>query len=854
MIRFVDINTGDVYNGDKPYVHWFDNEQSVGLNYSKTFLLVTDESRACDVVLDSECFALVDDYKLQQAASKNINGKDFFDLSEITSKKICLNAVKTDDLSIFQFTVIAKGKYIGEVRDEFTVRMNATDYTYIIGADFYDENEALGVNLANFGQEISQEIQRAVYEKNIYEDKPDYILINRKYKEILNEYVNIIANKGSYKSLINSLNWFEYGDLVKIYEFWRHGEPNKSYLSKLDITQYVNNTTEQLLFSMQKTTYIAISCALQKIKEDSDMSDPDYAPGKDNRGKDVKYLKEPVPELEKASMLWSRNEMSLKMVLLGNFFATYFMPIHLDLIHSTIEDVVYTNTIKMTSDPFVSRFDTYDAINKFRLQLDDVYHLTNVETWTNINTPFGFMHNTENSLNQEDEALDILGVDTEEDMTQKQETRLKTYMLQHFKGIGAVIPFNCTLYSVFGTNVITEGEIKLYKNGTLKEKRTTQAINHAKSEDNTEGKVYINFNILIQEIGKYKVQLVFRRSDGARYIKVVEFVVDEENNQTLEMYKLVPLESVERQNNSVSKWMQDENFSKESNTFPSLAQWMMDPVRSSNNLKVYTQFLSASRNPELNCIKANRVIIIRVKGKEIPKLPIMYGNFGKREEQYYLNDDMNANRLNNLYWITLDRYGRLIDSLSDNELAGFEGDKYTFLIGVDTDFITDKYNPDFKFWDNAETLNNYGIKYWVRDMFIPYFYKLERVGDISLYDDVMKTYTEEQQFRKRIEENTYTIKQSDVVCFLPNLSSIRRPKDFQWKFVCKTTNDEITPLTYRSTSDKSFPTVLAPLFGRYDFAKLPDAGYYDVTLNYKLDDAQDENQSVTVSSQFIVEK
>lgn len=855
MIRFVDINTGDVYNGDKPYVHWFDNEQSVGLNYSKTFLLVTDESRTCDVMLDSECFALVDDCKLQQAASKNINGKDFFDLSEITSEKICLNAVKTDDLSIFQFTVIAKGKYIGEVRDEFTVRMNATDYSYAIGADFYDENEALGVNLANFGQEISQEIQRAVYEKNIYEDKPDYILLNRKYKELLNEYINVVANKGSYKSLINSLNWFEYGDLVKIYEFWRHGEPNKSYLSKLDITQYVNNTTEQLLSSMQKTTYIAIGCALQKIKEDSDMSDPDYAPGKDNNGKDVKYLKEPVPELEKASMLWSRNEMSLKMVLLGNFFATYFMPIHLDLIHSTIEDVVYTNTIKMTSDPFVSRFDAYDAINKFRLQLDDVYHLTDVETWTNINTPFGFMHNTENSLNQEDEALGILGVDTEEDMTQKQETRLKTYMLQHFKGIGAVIPFNCTLYGVFGTNVITEGEIKLYKNGTLKEERTTQAINHDKSKDNIEGKVYINFNILIQEIGKYKVQLVFRRSDGARYIKVVEFVVDEENNQTLDMYKLVPLELTERRVNSISDWMQDEKFSKESNTFPSLAQWMMDPVRSSNNLKVYTQFLSASRDPELNCVKANRVVIIRIKGKEIPHLRIAYGTSGLVSRRY-LDGNLNsrARRLGELKWIKLDRYGRLIDNLSNNELAGFEGDKYTFLIGVDCKFVTDKHDRKFKFFDNAETLNNCGVKYWVRDMFIPYFYKLERVGDISLYDDVMKTLTEEQQFRKRIEEKTYTIKQSDVVCFLPKLSSIRRPKDFQWKFVCKTTNDEITPLTYRSTSDKSFPTVLAPLFGRYDFAKLPDAGYYDVTLNYKLDDAQDENQSVTVSSQFIVEK
>ena len=44
MIRFVDTHTGDVYNGDMPYIHWFDGIQSVGLNYAKQFIVISDNS------------------------------------------------------------------------------------------------------------------------------------------------------------------------------------------------------------------------------------------------------------------------------------------------------------------------------------------------------------------------------------------------------------------------------------------------------------------------------------------------------------------------------------------------------------------------------------------------------------------------------------------------------------------------------------------------------------------------------------------------------------------------------------------------------------------------------------------
>lgn len=940
MIKFVDINTGDIFDGNKPYIHWFEDAQSSGLNYDKTFLFVSNWNTAT-ITLDNECFMLVDDKKLSNATKNNFNGKDFIDLSKITSKQIDITGTKTNDLYIYKFSIIAQGKYIGEITDDFTITVGNETHTFSVGADFYDENEALGINLTNLGQDVNNEIQRALYEKNIYEDKPDYILLNRKYKELLNEYINIIANKGSYKSLINSLNWFEYGDLTKIYEFWRYGQPNKSYLSRQDITQYVNSITEQLLSSMQKTTYISIGCAMEKMSEESIMGRYDnYKDGKENN-KNVTYLKEPVPELEKVSLYWTRDEMTLKMVLLGNFFATYFMPIHLDLIHSTIEDVVYTNTIKMLSDPLLWRFDNYDGINKFRLHVDKVYHLTNVETWTNIKTPFGYIHNTENSLTEEDAALHILGVDLEEDMLQDQTCRLKTFMMQHYKGIGVVVPFKCTLYGVFGSCVITDGELKIYKDGELFDERETQSVSQEKNKENPD-EVSVDFNILLKEIGQYKVQIIFRRSDGVRYIKFVDFEIDEENHQSIEMYKLIPKDYGGRAINMPNKWMNNTDEKCTYTTLPDLAKWVLNPVVSDNSNRIYSQFLSMPRSTyndnekyrENDSVRANRVVMIRIKcdtngniPSSVKKIKISYGkpitnnsgsigtgsgsigyntsikkaaslgsisgvSSGKNPGISSIKSGSIGNKIifneiigkgktiggngrtpancntigsiingaasgkNNetqLQWLIMNRYGELLDEtkLKPDELAIFGGTNYLFLIGVDLNFITSE-RQDYTI--NFSNVTD-DITFWQRDMFIPYFYDLKKVGEISYSDEVMNTFTDEQKFKIFTDYNTYTIKQTDTVCFVPNLSSIKRPKDFQWKFVCKSTNDEITPITYRDdTDDYSFPTILTPLFGRYDFATLPDAGYYDVVLNYKLDDAQNKNNTVTVSSQFLVEK
>ena len=69
MIRFIDITTGNVYNGNMPYVHWFEGKQSIGLNYDKQFIILSNVSNL-HIKLNNEVFYLIDAEKLVPASEK----------------------------------------------------------------------------------------------------------------------------------------------------------------------------------------------------------------------------------------------------------------------------------------------------------------------------------------------------------------------------------------------------------------------------------------------------------------------------------------------------------------------------------------------------------------------------------------------------------------------------------------------------------------------------------------------------------------------------------------------------------------------------------------------------------------
>lgn len=360
MITFVDINDGRLFNGDKPYVFWFENGQSVNLNYVRRICFVSS-SKYIEARVESDVFALLNmgqnipNLYNPEEEGEIINEKLYMDLTKLKTDHFTSTGVKYSGVYVHIIYLLACSKEAGEIHDSLYIEDNDGEHEYEIAADFYGDNEVLKTNLSNFDVHIPESIQKAIYDVDVHEESNDNITINRKYKELLMNYWDIIANKGSYNSLQNSLAWFEWGDLVRIEEFWkRHHEGMEEYFltnlnHELDyefITEFLNNT---------KTTYIGLYMALDRIRKAN--------------GQPI-YDTEGNPVLDKTITKWQLIDLCLKMTLLGNFYSTYFTPIHIDTIHSTLEHWVFSYTMKVLHAEGVDQYITLNNIRTFDMVYD----------------------------------------------------------------------------------------------------------------------------------------------------------------------------------------------------------------------------------------------------------------------------------------------------------------------------------------------------------------------------------------------------------------------------------------------------------------------------------------------------
>lgn len=486
MIDFINLEDGRIFNGNPPYVFWFKNGQSVNLNYVRKICFISKYSTVY-VHLNSPVFTLL---KLNQNIPalndpdnpnnrvEIINAKVYMNLEELKVNKYTSVGAKYDDFYVHMIYIMANSKDAGEIRDNFYIIENDGEtsykYEYTIGADFYIDNEILKNELENFDISIPESIQKAIYDVDVHEESNDNITLNRKYKELLMNYWDIVANKGSYNSLQNSLAWFEWGDLVRIEEIWkRHHEGMEDYFAEIlnrelsdeFIKQFLNNSkTTGIGLYLGIYNYIHLKNSVMEYELDNGRvlgADPDlFYPSDFERMNDegtaisenyirtpytesdiedvmvgnyvyINYIplgdddytieevldfskpgtmvrvpssdenlklhtlifqictqsikphyiyQEPNPRLRHINTKWQYLDLCLKMTLLGNFYSTYFMPIHMDLIHSTIEHWVFTNALKLIH---TSRMDKYEKIQMERPFELDYENRTKIKKYRN---------------------------------------------------------------------------------------------------------------------------------------------------------------------------------------------------------------------------------------------------------------------------------------------------------------------------------------------------------------------------------------------------------------------------------------------------------------------------------------
>ena len=502
-MKFIDIKTGNLYKGVSPYVHWFPDQQSTNLIYTHEICFITS-SQTIFISMDSNVFNIINDEKL----SSTIPYKEMiwdWNRGEYLSEGLPLNGE-----FIHLLHVTAQSELAGEYTTDIQIRdYQDNTWNITVGADFYAEHEPTYINLSNKGVDLPHAIQNAIYDVNVNESMTDNIVMNRKLKELLSNYWDVVANKGNYKSLINSLNWFEWGDLLNLQEVWEHNEFGNKILDTKDLCSLLESKYNDTYNGFRKTSYLSLYAATQKLSIKNEWDD------------------EGNPELDEIVFKWSKDDLMLKLCLLGNFYETYFMPIHLELLHATVENVVFTNTIKIIDSSACTRTDYIYNIGAAGCNIESgqSFVLGNVKCQVGPDTMFGVKWNGENKYN----LVNPIGVDRiaefkdVSDDTPISDPELKSFYSQLYEGIGVLVDVECDV-TLNNEDFIIES--KLWLNDHM-------AVDNRIIRDSK-----IKFTVLLPKEGKYHLNMQFKTASSHIYCKHIIINAVDVENMSLKVYKV----------------------------------------------------------------------------------------------------------------------------------------------------------------------------------------------------------------------------------------------------------------------------------------------------------------------------
>lgn len=325
----------DSYGDKRNYRFYFDDNQSINIIYQKRLFFISDKERVSIEILDTPptkntVFFLFD---YITAPTK---------LEDIKKSKIVSTGAPIGDKYLHYVNIGS----CSESEGEFIENIKIDNEIFEIAADFHGQDESLEILLHNQGVTLPKDIIRSLYDTNIHEKYIDWVVLNRKYKELLLNIMDIVYKKGSYKSLVSSLGWFEYGDMVKLNEYW--SDSSLHTLHQKDISTIYTPMIEEMMKMYMKTTFISLEYMLDEYDfeyitdSNGEVVDKRFKYDRDGIDLTVPILKD-INEIQRK---WSINDIALKMTLLGNYFSTYFMPIHMDLLFSSIENLVFTTPAK----------------------------------------------------------------------------------------------------------------------------------------------------------------------------------------------------------------------------------------------------------------------------------------------------------------------------------------------------------------------------------------------------------------------------------------------------------------------------------------------------------------------------
>jgi len=240
---------------------------------------------------------------------------------------------------------------------------NVSEYCQItVGGTFIDECEELIINGKNMGINLPKEILKSIYSSSFYNKYADEKIIKNKMKELLLNYMSIKGECGNFKSMINSLNWFGWGDKIEISKLLRtDNEFQNQY-----ILDYFNITTDLKETYKYFNATNLVSLSVKGNNETGEIDNQNFAATLIGEGKPLlEDLFDKVISVNHDDIQFYKpyydflfNELALKLDCLAYYYEKYFLPIHIKLNRASIEYKVYANTIKHSSTGFQKIIET----------------------------------------------------------------------------------------------------------------------------------------------------------------------------------------------------------------------------------------------------------------------------------------------------------------------------------------------------------------------------------------------------------------------------------------------------------------------------------------------------------------
>lgn len=385
-----------------PYVFWFNNEYGNTLSINNYYVLpiriVTGKNTtSIELSIESNIFKFYD-AKFEKYEILEINESDFTDhlvLGEENRIEVTIDE-KQNTYFLYTFYVFAYSENPETWLSNILIKTNNKEYCPItVAATFEDEIEQLIINGKNIGVSLPKDIIKAVYQSPYYTDTIDENMYNTKLKEYLINHMVIKSECGNYRSAIASLKWFGWG--------------NKISLSKLIQTD--NKFVEQFIHDyfdiktdvtdafklFKQTTLLSLSVKANQdtgeyysLDNTTEWFNGEGTPELESLLDKTETVNINGLEYTKSYYRYTFNELAIKLSCLANMYKKYFLPIHLSIHSSSIREQVYANDTKFLTTSFSSLsehiiFTSDSFLNNSRSTLvkfdnTDVYELYNSET------------------------------------------------------------------------------------------------------------------------------------------------------------------------------------------------------------------------------------------------------------------------------------------------------------------------------------------------------------------------------------------------------------------------------------------------------------------------------------------